>query len=534
MTTRGHSPRSIAAKQLQKVAESTSTDEMFLMYRRDAVAAGVALMLNAGQSFAAPGSEPERYCVEQMLKLASEESTPRDFDSPNSVTDDADLFLSEAALVLIWRGATTSDIWSVLLRGVFGYRYQTSEKIMRSVYEHRSDVRVRFRELATALLLWAVVRGPASAKSHRDDPTVLRPYREMMIERFLRGHFGSRQYSADYLLKLNHRFTKHTLVGTPNWEWHEQRVALMATNPSMLGARNRLHRLESYIDLEALSHGFNFLSLFEGLRAGDAPVIRTFFQVLMDLEMAILPNSPEADSDEFQNQYGFDDWLMPVASIYYATLPIADGLSTVAAPIMSLGAGAHHWITDFLKAFFRYAPTLCPTAEDLAARWNALITFAAGSPRWDPEVVKLRYYLEQLYRDLLGMSGHPSYAADKGISNALLLLRRELGEWCERWLKDPDFNAAFARFLSAAEGEEILSFGLIRLAAALPAMQSRRSRHRDLDDALLAAVQHIWKVETALVRTPGEVSEAFRSVLSYLTARLIPSAIDLQAKIAES
>lgn len=309
-----------------------------------------------------------------------------------------------------------------------------------------------------------------------------------MIGRFLRGHFGSHQYSADYLLKLNHRFANHTLAGTPNWEWHEQRVALMATNPSMLGARNRLHRLESYIDLEVLSHGFNFLSLFEGLRAEDAPVIRTFFQVLMDLEMAILPNSPEADSDEFQNQYGFDDWLMPVASIYYATLPIADGLSTVAAPIMSLGAGAHHWITDFLKAFFLYAPTLCPTAEDLAARWNALITFAAGSPRWDPEVVKLRYYLEQLYRDLFGMSGHPSYAADKDISKALLLLRRELGEWCERWLKDPDFAAAFARFLSAAEGKEILSFGLIRLAAALPAMQSRRSRHGDLDDALLAEV----------------------------------------------
>jgi hypothetical protein len=114
------------------------------------------------------------------------------------------------------------------------------------------------------------------------------------------------------------------------------------------------------------------------------------------------------------------------------------------------------------------------------------------------------------------------------------LLRKELGEWCERWLKDPDFAAAFARFLSAAEGEEILSFGLIRLAAVLPAMQSRKNRHGDMDDALLAAVQHIWKVENALVRPPGDGSEAFRSVVSYLTARLIPSAIDLQAKIAES
>jgi hypothetical protein len=355
----------------------------------------------------------------------------------------------------------------------------------------------------------------------------------MMTARFLRGHFGSRHYSATYLLRLNHKFAKHILSGTPNWEWHEQRVKLLATNPRIVGSRNRLRRLETYIDLEVLCHGFNFLGLFEGLRAVDAPALRDFFQLLLDLEMTMLPNSPEADSDEFENQYGFDDWLMPVASIYYTTLPISEAVSTVASPIMSLGAGAHYWIADFLKAFFRYAPTLCPTAEDLAERWRALINFAAGSPRWDFENVKLRYYLEQLYRDLFGMSGHPSYAADKGLSSALLLLRKELYEWCERWLKDPDFAAAFARFLSAVGGVDILSLGLLRLAAALPELRSHRSRNGDLDDALLAAVQHIWKVETALVRTPGAVSESFRSVVSDLTARLNPSAIDLQAKIAE-
>jgi hypothetical protein len=65
-------------------------------------------------------------------------------------------------------------------------------------------------------------------------------------------------------------------------------------------------------------------------------------------------------------------------------------------------------------------------------------------------------------------------------------------------------------------------------------MQSRRSRNGDLEDALSAATQHIWKVENALVRTPGEVSEAFRSVVSFLTARLVPEAINLQAKIAEA
>jgi len=206
----------------------------------------------------------------------------------------------------------------------------------------------------------------------------------------------------------------------------------------------------------------------------------------------------------------------------------------VAKPILSLGVGAHAWIADFIKAFFRHAPSLCPAPEDLAERWRALIRFANNSPRWNPDNVKLHYYLEQLYRDLFGMSGHPSYAADKGLAAPLLLLREELGEWCERWLKDPDFVAAFARFLSAAEGREIVSFSLIRLAAALPAMQNRRSRNGDLEDALSAATQHVWKVENDLVRTPGEVNEAFRSVVSFLTARLVPEAISLQAKIAEA
>ena len=520
--------------QLQKIAESPSTDDTFHMYRRDAIAAGIALMLNAGHNVAAPGTEAERYCIDQLLKLAGEEATPRDFESPESILDGADLFMSEAALVLIQRGSENPQIWKILFDGVFAYSYPTTEKIMLRLHAQRSDVRLRFYEVATALLLWSVVRGPAAAKTHRNDHNVLQPYRNIIIERFLRGHFKSRKYSAAYLLALNHRFAKHTLAGTPNWEWHEQRAALMATSPRMLGNRNRLHRVESYMDTEVLRYGFNFLGQFEGLRSADAPALRAFFRTLMDLEMAVLPDSPDTDSDEFQNQYEFDDWLMLLASIYFATLTIEDAMNTVAKPILSLGVGAHAWIADFVKAFFRHAPSLCPTPEDLAERWRALITFATNSPRWNPENVKLHYYLEQLYRDLFGMSGHPSYAADKGLASPLLMLRKELGEWCERWLKDPDFVTAFARFLSTAEGREIVSFCLIRLATALPAMQNRKSRNGDLEDALSAATQHVWKVENELVRTPGEVSEAFRSVVSFLTARLVPEAISLQAKIAEA
>jgi hypothetical protein len=354
-----------------------------------------------------------------------------------------------------------------------------------------------------------------------------------MTRRFLRGYFKSRrEYTDEFLLTLNNRFARRTLAGTPNWEWHEQRVGLLAANSSMIGNRERLHRHETYMDTEVLCHGFGFLCLFEGLRSDDAPQLRKYFQLLFDLELSVLPNSPHADTAEFQNQYEFDDWMMPVAAIYYATLPIADALQAVAVPIMSLGAGAHDWISDFLHAFLRYAPGLCSSDTELADRWRALIELASTSPRWDYDKVGLHYYLEQLYRDLFGMSGHPSRAADSELAGALAILRPELEEWCDRWLKNADFSAPFARFIGSVAAADMFAFGLARLAGVLPEIDKRNRRKTELDDALLTVVQHAWKNHRVLVQTPGPASDAFRRIVSYLAAQLLPQAIDLQSKIA--
>jgi len=43
----------------------------------------------------------------------------------------------------------------------------------------------------------------------------------------------------------------------------------------------------------------------------------------------------------------------------------------------------------------------------------------------------------------------------------------------------------------------------------------------------------VWKAHRSLTLTPSETGDSFRSILAYLTAQLIPEAIDLQAKIAQ-
>ena len=519
--------------QLQAVVQSEMTDGTYEFYRNDAIAGGLSALLTASGNFLEERLDAKQFCMVNLLKLADEQPTAREFDSDRSVSDGADLFLGSAALHLIKSGNNTPELWKVLLRALFGYHYQTTQKIMQLAYRDRSNAELRFYELANALCLWAVVRGPASASGHRNDPNILAPYQELLVVRFLRGHFKARQYSAQYLLNLNNRFARRTLSGTSNWEWHEQRMELLATSPAMLGGGERLHRYETYLDLELLKSGFSFLGIFAGLRSEDAPQLRSFFELLFTLELSLLPNSAEVDSAEFETQYDFDDWIMLVAGIYYATLNMNEAMESVGAPIMSLGVGAHRWIGDFLNGFLLNAPSLCPSQNDLADRWRALIDYTETSPHWDYDKVGLRYLLEHLNRDLLGFTGYPPRAPADNLSGAIVILRPELKKWCDRWLSDTDFSAPFARFVSSVKSPEMVSFGLTRLAGVLPSSDTRDSRQRELNDALLAVVQYVWKSHRSLTLTPSETGDSFRSILAYLTAQLIPEAIDLQAKIAQ-
>ena len=156
-----------------------------------------------------------------------------------------------------------------------------------------------------------------------------------------------------------------------------------------IGRRDRLSRHETFLDLESLSHAFSFLGQFDGLTSRDARQLRLYFDELLDLELELLPSSAYSDSLEFENQYEFDNWIMAVASLRYATLPLPEALQSVANPIMSLGVGAHNSIKDFLQAFFRYAPQLCETSRDLADRWNALIQISFDPQRWNYEETEL-------------------------------------------------------------------------------------------------------------------------------------------------
>ena len=49
------------------------------------------------------------------------------------------------------------------------------------------------------------------------------PLSNLIADRFQRGYFDGRKVDLAAALRLNQRFARFKLRGTPNWQWHEQR-----------------------------------------------------------------------------------------------------------------------------------------------------------------------------------------------------------------------------------------------------------------------------------------------------------------------
>jgi hypothetical protein len=222
-------------RRLQEIVSSDQRDGTFEIYREEAIAAGVALLVISGHNWLAENSEAEAFCIEQLFALMEDPPAPTDMDSAESLSDGYDLFLAKAALHLILRNRGDDRLWSALLHGITSYRYNTTEKIMMLAFRHRAVNGIRFNELVGTVILWAIIRVPVGALGSRFDSRLIAPYQDLIVNRFKRGYFKRRMPSLAFAVRVNDRFARMKLRNTPQWECHEQRMQLIESgNTSML------------------------------------------------------------------------------------------------------------------------------------------------------------------------------------------------------------------------------------------------------------------------------------------------------------
>jgi hypothetical protein len=260
--------------------------------------------------------------------------------------------------------------------------------------------------------------------------------------------------------------------------------------------------------------------------------MKDYLEELLELELALIPNASDSDQTEFVPPCEFDRWVMALAAIYFAAGPIPQGIEEIVEPIFSLGEGGHCWIETFLHNFFEHGPAIINDDAEKACYWKALITLAKSSPKWEVRKIGFRYHLKQLWCEILGFSGHPSRSAGVGWTRAVLLLKDEIVSWCKLWLRDSDAASAFASFVASTNSEQLQRVGIMQLGSALNTIEQHSWGHDRLTPSLMAALHNVWRVHPEIVAPGREASPAFHAILSYLTARLVPEAIELQSRVA--
>jgi hypothetical protein len=521
-------------RQLKLIESEEIQGERSDSYRVEAIAGGIAILASAGWEWLKSNPEALEFCLGSLKTQTETLPELAAYDAAESVSDGCDTFAGIAGLYFVLNGHNEPWLWRCVIRALASHRYGAIEKLMTLAATERADPKIRFQELLAAVVLWSVIRVPSNVAGSRYEIGFVKDAQDLIASRLHRGYFKNRKIDLIAALRLNDRFSRFKLRGTPAWEYHEQREeALHAASLEPKRPKGwKPQRTETFLDLEVLQKGFVFLGHFAVLRGADALEMRGHFEQFLKLEWQLIPNHFGDEDAKFGTPYEFDSWVMRLAALYYATGPVEMGVKTIVEPILALGSGAYYWVSAFLKSFLDHAPTLISSDARKAEYWKAIIDAAKLCPAWDEKKTGSRYHLTQLWSDLFGFSGYPSRAASAGWEAALLLLEEEVIAWCDVRLKDTDGVTAFSNFVASTNAKRMQRLGLKHIAGALPHMKQRTFGQDHLTPSLMAAVSHVYKTNPEIVAPGSDSASAFREILSYLAARLVPEAIELQSRIA--
>jgi len=116
----------------------------------------------------------------------------------------------------------------------------------------------------------------------------------------------------------------------------------------------------------------------------------------------------------------------------------------------------------------------------------------------------------------------------------MALIEHELLAWCGTWLELEVCAAAFARFVASTSSRRFIQLGLVALARAMRPDQRGRRRREGLTSSYLAALTNACNSIPDLVRTGDDAGEPFHKLLTFLTALLIPEALDPKTRVARA
>jgi hypothetical protein len=514
---------------LHQIQDSKLESESVKLYRGQALAGGIAVLLSCHRDWLKQNAQAEAWCLQTLSELKGSATTDSYPESWGDTWEEA--YRAEAALVLL---CEREDEWvrRAVFDGVTGFYYESTLLVMQAAYKRRDDLGTRFDELVNLVIMWSATRHGANHEQRARAAEVLKPYKDALFRRYQSGRLRGNPMSLVRAQALGRRLAERVLRQSPYREMRR----LMRSGKRKPGERadRKLHRQVPHLDLTVLQKGFGFLAEMERASAQDRDWLFGYFQMLFDLEIRSLPGIDCEDDWEIDGTpHEFDLWMMQLAAAFVAKGDSPKSARTLYAPILDLSYHAHYWVRDFLHAWFQLGLVLSGSEKAFAARWAEIVEYALTSPAWNRENCRLWFYLDDLANELMGITGERDLrVAGAEFKQAIREMAQMFERWCDMWLKSARVMRHFAYFLSTDSGRLLLSMGIKKIAEAVKNFSSYDLDERDLYYSLVKGLTACWDYNRAEVIRGGDVAEAFHGLLNELCARLIPEALQLRNRVA--
>jgi hypothetical protein len=248
---------------------------------------------------------------------------------------------------------------------------------------------------------------------------------------------------------------------------------------------------------------------------------------------------PRAESDDEQSEiegtpYEFDRWVLARVAEFISRKNSVETARLFYRPILDLGPTAKYWVNDFLRSWLTVGIQISNDLDAFARIWQDMLDYAETLPAWQPGEANYWSRAEGLAVNLMGLNESSiALLGEAKYKSLVISMAPAFERWGSRWLKYASAAGWFAYFMRAESGRALLTQGVKQLAAVAESFHDREWRHNNLGGLLTEVLSSCWKYLQKDVEKDAFLRAAFLRVLAVLSARQIPEALHLRAKVSE-
>lgn len=464
----------------------------------------------------------EEWCIRMLNEVLAHPPKASPFDRPDSLTDDNwEHFACEVAPI-IWaeqptdRGARERVGWLALAK-----HYKAAGILLSRAFQRREALGQGFWQLANLMMDWAVQRFQLPEGRAEESPVDLERWARDAVGRFVAG-----AYSADDQ-QWGTRSLKDGKLWAPN------------NHPQYRGQEDvDLFVRMRAIDDEQVQGAFN--GIFYPSQAATEIERGRFLKFWDEALLTCLSGTRYYDEKgreipselvEAGIPYKYDQWVLEQLAAIVGQMRSEENPGRYWKPILALGAGAEHWVEDFLARWF-IGDTRVKDPNAFVREWRRMVDFCLDAKAWQSKNEWGNFRYSALWMRLLGLPRFAMSLWGEEDSSMLGGMATYFAKVVPHVFRTAHSAVHFLSWLTHASAKELRLplFGSVA-EAALKASDRWWSEER-LSSEMSRYLSQLWLEHSGHLDSVREDRKLLFGVVHRAAGTQDPLAMELQARIA--